>query len=96
MSTRTRSIIKPKTAQPVKLHFLCDPALANRLTALENVAKKAGLEIDIDGALSAALARLIAQAEKQLAPPPEAKPPVSLPQQQTVDAQNAIFHPHGV
>jgi hypothetical protein len=95
MSTRTRSIIKPKTAQPVKLHFLCDPALADRLTALENLAKHAGLEIDIDGALSAALARLIAQAEKQLAPPPAEKPPVSL-QQQPVDAQNAIFHPHGV
>jgi hypothetical protein len=95
MSTRTRSIIKPKTAQPVKLHFLCDPALADRLTALENVARKAGLEIDIDGALSAALARLIAQAEKQLAPPPAEKPPVSLPQQ-TNDAQNAIFYQGGV
>lgn len=81
MSTRTRSIIKPKTAQPVKLHFLCDPALADRLTALENLAKHAGLEIDIDGALSAALARLIAQAEKQLTPPPAEKNPVSLPQQ---------------
>jgi hypothetical protein len=96
MTARTRSIIKPKTAQPVKLHFLCDPALADRLTALENVAKKAGLEIDIDGALSAALARLIAQAEKQLAPPPAEKPPVSLPQQQTVDAQNASFYQGGV
>jgi hypothetical protein len=95
MTTRTRSIIKPRTAQQVKLHFLCDPALADRLTALENVAKKAGLEIDIDGALSATLARFIAQAEKQLAPPPAAKPPVS-PQQQPVDAQNAIFHQSGV
>ncbi|MBN8777061.1 hypothetical protein [Thiomonas arsenitoxydans] len=85
MSTRTRSIIKPKTAQPVKLHFLCDPALADQLTALENLAKKAGLEIDIDGALSAALARLIAQAEKQLTPPPAEKTPVRLPQQQPVD-----------
>ncbi len=94
MSTRTRSIIKPKTAQPVKLHFLCDPALADRLAALENVAKKAGLEIDINGALSATLARFIAQAEKQLAPP-AAKPPVSL-QRQPVDAQNAIFHQSGL
>ena len=85
MSTRTRSIIKPKTAQPVKLNFLCDPALADQLTALENLAKKAGLEIDIDGALSAALARLIAQAEKQLTPPPAEKTPVRLPQQQPVD-----------
>jgi hypothetical protein len=48
---------------------------------LENVAKKAGLEIDINGALSANLVLLIAQAEKQLAPPPAEKPPVSLPSQ---------------
>ena len=40
MTTRSRSIIKPRTAQQVKLHCLCDPALADRLTALENVAKK--------------------------------------------------------
>lgn len=94
MTTRTRSIIKPRTAQQVKLHFLCDPALAERLTTLENMAKKTGLEIDINGALSATLSRFIAQAEKQLAPP-AAKPPVSL-QQQRVDAQNAIFHQNGL
>ncbi len=72
MTTHSRSILKPRMAQQVKLHFLCDPALADRLTALEHAAKEAGLEIDIHSALSATLARFIAQAEKQLAPP-EAK-----------------------
>ena len=69
MTARSPSILKPRAAQPVKLSFQCDAALAERLAALERTAKAAGLEIDIDEPLAATLARFITQAEKQLAPP---------------------------
>lgn len=69
MTARSPSILKPRTAQPVKLSFQCDAALAERLAALERKAKAAGLEIDIDEPLAATLARFVAQAEKQLTPP---------------------------
>ena len=70
MTTRGPSILKPRAAQPVKLSFQCDPDLAERLAALEQTAKQAGLQIEIDAPLAATLARLIAQAEKELAPKP--------------------------
>ena len=66
----TPSILKQRSAAPVKLSFQCDAALAERLTALEKTAKEAGLQIEIDAPLTATLARLIAQAEKELAPKP--------------------------
>ena len=69
MTARSPSILKPRAAQPVKLSFQCDAALAERLAALERTAKAAGLEIDIDEPLAATLARFITQAERQLAPP---------------------------
>lgn len=74
MTSRKPGILKPRSAQPVKLSFQCDAALAERLSALERTAKSAGLEIDIDEALAATLARFIAQAEKQLSPRAEQKP----------------------
>lgn len=74
MTSRNPGILKPRSAQPVKLSFQCDAALAERLSALERTAKAAGLEIDIDEALAATLARFIAQAEKQLLPRAEQKP----------------------
>ena len=68
MTHRSPSILKPRAAQPVKLSFQCDAALAERLAALEQTAKEAGLQIEIDAPLAATLARFIAQAEKQLTP----------------------------
>ena len=69
MTSGKPGILKPRSAQPVKLSFQCDAALAERLSALERTAKGAGLEIDIDEPLAATLARFITQAERQLAPP---------------------------
>ena len=74
MTARSPSILKPRAAQPVKLSFQCDAALAERLAALERTAKAAGLEIDIDEPLAATLARFITQAERQLAPPAREMP----------------------
>ena len=74
MTHRSPSILKPRSAQPVKLCFQCDAALAERLAALEQTAKEAGLQIEIDAPLAAMLARFIAQAEKQLAPAASKEP----------------------
>ena len=74
MTHRSPSILKPRAAQPVKLSFQCDPDLAERLAALEQTAKQAGLQIEIDAPLAAMLARFIAQAEKQLAPAASKEP----------------------
>ena len=69
MTARSPSILKPRAAQPAKMSFQCDAALAERLAALERTAKAAGLEIDIDEPLAATLARFITQAERKLSPP---------------------------
>ena len=68
MTSRTPSILKQRSVAPVKLSFQCNAELADRLVKLEQTAKQVGLQIDIDAALEATLARLIAAAEKELGP----------------------------
>lgn len=65
--------------RPVIIRIPCSQALAARVKRLEDMAAKRGLEIDLNGALSATLERLIARAEKELSPPAPAAPAPAQP-----------------
>jgi len=64
------TLLKPKQEKPATLRFSCSQSLAARLKKLENAGASQGVEIDLDAALSALLEKLVAQAERELLPPP--------------------------
>jgi len=66
------SLLKPKDEKPAVIRFSCSQALAARLKNLEEIAASRGVAVDINAPLSAALERLIGQAEKDLASPTSA------------------------
>lgn len=50
----------------VRMSFNCSADLAKRLKTVEDRAKEAGLNFDLDEHVEAALAKLVATAEKEL------------------------------
>jgi hypothetical protein len=89
----SNSIIKTKEAT-AKLTFNCSAVVMERLREIEKVAASRGAEISIDGALCAALSRLITQAERAFTSPSPAPAPALVPvvleTQQTRDPDNTF------
>ena len=63
-----KSLLKQKEEKPAVIRFSCPQVLAARLKNLEDVAANAGVEVDINGPLAAALQKLIVKAERELMP----------------------------
>jgi hypothetical protein len=74
----SNSIIKTKEAT-AKLTFNCSAVVMERLREIEKVAVARGADISIDGALGAALSRLITQAERAFTSPSPAPAPAPAP-----------------
>ncbi len=59
-------LLKPRSDR-VRLSFSCPAALAERLKSIEEKAKALTLDFQLDDHLGAALKKLVANAEKELA-----------------------------
>lgn len=80
------TLLKAREEKPAVIRFSCPQVWAARLKNLEDVAAQAGIEVDINGPLSAALQKLILKAERELMPVAAA---ASTPQQDAAQ----VFQP---
>ena len=78
----SKTLLKQKSEKPATIRFSCPQMLAARLKNLEVLAAQSGVEVDIDGPLSAALQKLIMKAERELMPvaAAESTPQKNVPQ----------------